>query len=75
MLPLKRLLLTVSMCCSVATANATPVDDANAAYGRGDYAQALKIFRPLAAKGNAEAQYNIGTMYNQVMLTGLKTGM
>ena len=72
---LKKLLLAASMCCLVATANAAPRDDAIAAHQRGDYAQALEILRPLAAKGNAEAQYNIGTMYNQVMLTGLKTGM
>ena len=61
---LKQLLLTISMCCLVATANAAPIDDANAAYRRGDYAQALKIFRPLAAQGNAEAQNTIGSMYH-----------
>ena len=38
---LKRLLLTVSMCCLMATANAAPMDDVYAAYNRGDYAQAL----------------------------------
>ena len=53
---LKRLLLAVSMCCLVATANAAPFDDAVAAHARGDYAQALKILRPLAAQGNANAQ-------------------
>jgi hypothetical protein len=31
------------------------MDDANAAYNRGDYTQALKILRALAAKGNAVA--------------------
>ena len=61
---LKRLLLAVSMCCLVTTANAAPFDDAVAAYKRGDYAQALKIYRPLAAKGNAGAQHNLGHMYN-----------
>ena len=55
------------MSCLVATANAAPFDDAVAAvaaHGRGDYAQALKIFRSLAAQGNAPAQYNIGYMYS-----------
>ena len=47
MTTLKRLLLAASMCCLVATANAAPIDDAVAAYDRGDYAQALKILRPL----------------------------
>jgi TPR repeat protein len=51
------------MCCLVATANAAPMDDANAAYRRGDYAQALKILRPLAAQGNAVAQFSLGIMY------------
>ena len=60
---LKRLLLAASMCCLVATANAAPFDDAVAAYDRGDYAQALKMFRQLATKGNAVAQFNLGLMY------------
>jgi TPR repeat protein len=62
-LNLKRLLLAASMCCSLATANAAPMDDADAAYQRGDYAQTLNILRPLAAQGNVRAQYNIGVMY------------
>jgi opacity protein-like surface antigen len=64
MTTLKRLLLAVSMSCLVAIANATPMDDAFVAHGRGDYAQALKIFRPLAEQGNAKAQSNLGVMYN-----------
>jgi TPR repeat protein len=65
MLTLNRLLLTASMCCLIATANAAPLDDAIAAHGRGDYAQALKIFRSLADQGDASAQYNIGVMYHK----------
>ena len=61
---LKRLILAICMCCLVATANATPIDDAIAAHGRGDYAQTLKILRPLAEQGNARAQSNLGVMYN-----------
>ena len=34
------------------------------AYKRGDYAAALKEFRPLAEKGNAKAQSNLGLMYS-----------
>ncbi len=60
---LKRLLLTVGMCCLIATANAAPIDDAVDAHNRGDYAQALKIFRSLASQGDATAQNNIGSMY------------
>ena len=34
-----------------------------ATYGRGDYALALREWKPLAEKGNADAQYNLGDMY------------
>ena len=33
------------------------------AYKSKDYATALREFRPLAIKGNALAQYNLGLMY------------
>ncbi len=38
-------------------------DEAVAAYQRGDYATALREFRPLAEQGNAGAQHNLGVMY------------
>ena len=65
MLTLNRLLLAASMCCLVATANAAPKDDAKAAYENGNYEQAFKVLRPLAAKGDANAQYNVGMMYDK----------
>lgn len=34
-----------------------------AAYQTGDFATALKEFKPLAAKGNADAQVNLGFLY------------
>ena len=39
------------------------LEDANAAYGRGDYANALRISRPLATLDYAAAQNNLGFMY------------
>ncbi len=45
------------------TAVAGPLEDAFSAYERGDYATALKKFRPFAELGNAEAQTRLGTMY------------
>ena len=30
---------------------------------RGDYATALRLWRPLADQGDASAQYNLGVMY------------
>ena len=62
---LQQSLLAASMCCLVATANAAPEGDAKAAYDKGDYEQALKILRPLAAQGYAVAQNNIGAMYDK----------
>jgi TPR repeat protein len=38
-------------------------DDGVAAYERGDYATALREFRPLAEQGHAQAQSNLGVMY------------
>jgi TPR repeat protein len=35
------------------------------AYERGDYAAALREWQPLAEKGDANAQYNLGLFYNQ----------
>ena len=34
------------------------------AYDRGDYATALREFKPLAEQGDAYAQYNLGVMYD-----------
>ena len=35
----------------------------DAAYSKGDYATALRLYRQLADQGNVSAQYVIGTMY------------
>ncbi len=39
-------------------------DEGMAAYQRGDYATAIREWRPLAEQGHAEAQYNLGLMYD-----------
>ena len=41
------------------------IDDASAANARGDYAAELRITRPLAATGEAWAQYKPGLMYGK----------
>jgi hypothetical protein len=46
------LILAVGVAGSVA---AGPLDDAEAAYKRGDYATALRLLRPLAEQGEAKA--------------------
>jgi uncharacterized protein len=43
---------------------AGPKEDAAAAYGRGDYQEAIRLFRPLAAQGDAVAQFILGYMYS-----------
>jgi len=40
------------------------LDEATAAYIRGDYATAIREWRPLAKQGVADAQYNLGIMYD-----------
>lgn len=42
---------------------AGPVEDAGAAYRRGDYATAGRIYRDLAGQGHADAQNALGDMY------------
>lgn len=45
------------------TAVAKPLDDAAAAYQRGDYSTAARIYRGLADQGDATAQNSLGAMY------------
>lgn len=43
---------------------AGPLEDANAAIKRRDYATAVRLIRPLAEQGDANAQYNLGVLYD-----------
>jgi len=60
-----KLLLLAIVCVlgSGGLAAATPFDDASAAYERGDYAEALRLFRRLAAAGHQWAQRRLGLIY------------
>jgi uncharacterized protein len=49
----------------ITAAWAGPLEDANAAYDRGDYATALPLFRSLAEQGDARAETNLGVMYSK----------
>ena len=40
-------------------------EEANAAYRKSDFVTAMKELRPLAERGDANAQYNVGVMYGQ----------
>jgi len=48
---------------SAATCMAGQIEDASAAYERGDYSRALNLLRPLADHGVAEAARALGFMY------------
>ncbi len=41
------------------------LDEATAAYDRGDYVTALRELRPLAEQGNADAQFSVGLSYDK----------
>ena len=41
-----------------------PLDDGQDAYERGNFAEALRIWRPLANVGNSEAQLGLGRLYD-----------
>jgi uncharacterized protein len=62
---MKRLLITAVLCLGLTgPAWGADFDKGVAAYERGDYATALREFRPLAEQGDASAQYNLGLMYS-----------
>lgn len=46
-----------------APAAAGPLEDASDAYREKAYAKAAELWRPLAEKGDAEAQHSLGTLY------------
>jgi TPR repeat protein len=56
----------VAACLFVASsAVAGPWEDGMAAYNRGDYVPAIRLFRPLAQQGNPKAQSVMGVMYRK----------
>ena len=64
-LTLKRTLAAIILGLSFAAPMAAgPLEDADAAVKRRDYATAVRLIRPLAEQGNANAQYNLGTFYD-----------
>lgn len=57
-------LLAGLLLAGLETAFAGPVEDGASAYEKGDYETALKLWRPLAEQGDAEAQRSLGQMYD-----------
>lgn len=58
------LLVSAIAAAITGAAFAGPFDDGLAAAQRGDYPTALQLWRALADRGDADAQYNLGVMYN-----------
>jgi len=64
-LTLKRAIAAIILVLSIAMpVTAGPLEDADAAIKRRDYATALRLIRPLAEQGDAGAQYNLGVFYD-----------
>jgi TPR repeat protein len=57
--------IMASVSGAFSTALAGPWEDGMAAYNRGDYVPAIKLFRPLAQAGNAKAQSIMGVIYRK----------
>jgi TPR repeat protein len=51
------------LAASAGAAVADPLEDARRAFTRGDYATEYRLLRPLADRGNAEAQSMVGAQY------------
>jgi len=60
---MKKLLFILLAVALGGPAWAGPIEDADAAYQRGDYLTELRIIRPLAAKGEAWAQVSLAFKY------------
>ena len=60
--PAAALLLAMA---AASPAAAQSLDEAEAAYGRGDYATAYRGFQRLAEPGDADAQFNLGVLYDR----------
>ena len=58
-------LVVAAQILGIAGAVAGPWEDGMAAYNRGDYVPAIRLFRPLAEQGNAKAQNVLGVMYRK----------
>src|SRR5262249_33444658 len=52
----------VSLVLTTATTSG-PIEDAETANERGDYTTAMRLYRPLAERGNASAQVGLGVLY------------
>ena len=57
--------LLIVICLWAPTGRAEDLPTANDAFERGEYVTALELYETLAGQGNAEAQFQLGLMYEQ----------
>src|SRR5262249_58715973 len=58
------LAVIISVLSFAASATAGPLEDADVAIKKRDYATAVRLVRPLAEQGDASAQYKLGVFYD-----------
>jgi TPR repeat protein len=58
-------ILLAAQLMGTVVAFAGPWEDGMAAYNRGDYVPAMRVFRALAERGNAKAQNLLGVMFRK----------
>ena len=65
MKPFLKQILFIFLCIFLlaSQANADSLSDALRAFEEGNHAKAAKLFKPLADKGNTEAQFKLATLY------------
>ena len=61
---MKRIATAVALLVSLTAPAWAGFDEGLAAYDRGDYATALREWRPLGEQGNAAAQFFLGLIYD-----------
>jgi uncharacterized protein len=66
--------LSVVAACALALPAGAQIEPARAAFDKEDYAEAYKLYQPLAGKGLAEAQYRFGLMHKFGWGTGRDHG-
>ena len=75
MMFLRAVVIAAAILLAVVPANAGPFEEAVAAYERGDYASAMRLWRPLAEQGHAAGQFNHGLMYFSKRFIQHRVGM
>ena len=58
-----RIVAVVAGACICFSVSAGDIEDADRAYARKDYVQAISLYRKAAAEGDAIAQFKLGGMY------------